>query len=114
MGHLRMSQERRRRRAYALQRARPAAGQSAPPGRWRMPGAAGGSQGMNHVPPWLSCIEAVLRKQEHMEVQMRWRRVRESAPDPPRVVVIGAGFAGLSAVAELAHAGFRVTLIDHH
>jgi NADH dehydrogenase len=32
----------------------------------------------------------------------------------PHVVVVGAGFAGLSATAELAKEGFRVTLIDRH
>lgn len=32
----------------------------------------------------------------------------------PHVVVLGAGFAGLSATAELARSGFRVTLVDHH
>lgn len=30
------------------------------------------------------------------------------------VVVLGAGFAGVSALRELAHAGFRVTLVDRH
>jgi NADH:ubiquinone reductase (H+-translocating) len=32
----------------------------------------------------------------------------------PHVVVIGAGFAGISATAELAKEGFRVTLLDRH
>ena len=32
----------------------------------------------------------------------------------PHVVVVGAGFAGLSATSELAKEGFRVTLIDRH
>ncbi|GAB3764407.1 NAD(P)/FAD-dependent oxidoreductase [Microlunatus parietis] len=32
----------------------------------------------------------------------------------PHVVVLGAGFAGISATAELAKSGFRVTLVDHH
>ncbi len=32
----------------------------------------------------------------------------------PHVVVLGAGFAGIAATAELARSGFRVTLIDHH
>lgn len=32
----------------------------------------------------------------------------------PHVVVLGAGFAGLSAVSTLAKEGFRVTLIDRH
>ncbi|SDT36307.1 NADH dehydrogenase [Friedmanniella luteola] len=32
----------------------------------------------------------------------------------PHVVVVGAGFAGLSATAELAKEGFRVTLINRH
>ncbi len=34
--------------------------------------------------------------------------------DMPHVVVLGAGFAGLSATSELAKEGFRVTLIDRH
>jgi NADH dehydrogenase len=32
----------------------------------------------------------------------------------PHVVVLGAGFAGLSATSELAKEGFRVTLVDRH
>ncbi|SDU98832.1 NADH dehydrogenase [Microlunatus sagamiharensis] len=32
----------------------------------------------------------------------------------PHVVVVGAGFAGLSASSELAKEGFRVTLVDRH
>jgi len=32
----------------------------------------------------------------------------------PHVVVVGAGFAGISATAELAKEGFRVTLLDRH
>lgn len=32
----------------------------------------------------------------------------------PHVVVLGAGFAGVSATSELAKLGFRVTLVDHH
>ncbi len=32
----------------------------------------------------------------------------------PHVVVVGAGFAGVSASAELAKEGFRVTLVDRH
>jgi NADH dehydrogenase len=32
----------------------------------------------------------------------------------PHVVVVGAGFAGVSAVSELSKEGFRVTLIDRH
>ena len=32
----------------------------------------------------------------------------------PHVVVVGAGFAGVSATSELAKEGFRVTLIDRH
>jgi len=32
----------------------------------------------------------------------------------PRVVVVGAGFAGISATSELAKEGFRVTLVDRH
>jgi NADH dehydrogenase len=56
----------------------------------------------------------VLRKHEQMEARMRWRRVRKPAPDAPQVIVIGAGFAGLSAVEKLAGAGFGVMLVDHH
>ena len=32
----------------------------------------------------------------------------------PHVVVVGAGFGGVSATSELAKEGFRVTLIDRH
>ena len=32
----------------------------------------------------------------------------------PHVVVVGAGFGGISATEELAKEGFRVTLIDRH
>ena len=32
----------------------------------------------------------------------------------PHVVVVGGGFAGVSATRELAKEGFRVTLIDRH
>ena len=32
----------------------------------------------------------------------------------PHVVVVGAGFGGVSASSELAKEGFRVTLIDRH
>ena len=32
----------------------------------------------------------------------------------PHVVVVGAGFAGVSATQELAKEGFRVTLLDRH
>lgn len=34
--------------------------------------------------------------------------------EPPRVVIVGAGFAGLSAAKALAHARVRVTVIDRH
>jgi NADH:ubiquinone reductase (H+-translocating) len=43
---------------------------------------------------------------------MRARRGRRPAEDAPRVIVIGAGFAGLAAVRALDRAGARVTLID--
>src|SRR5262249_26485635 len=47
---------------------------------------------------------------------MRWRRGRRrvAAQDAPRVIVVGAGFAGLAAVAELVRAGVRVMLIDRN
>src|ERR1700741_642879 len=32
----------------------------------------------------------------------------------PRVVIVGAGFGGLSAAKQLAHAPFNVTIIDRH
>ena len=38
----------------------------------------------------------------------------KSANDGPRVLVIGAGFGGLSTVSRLARGGFRVTLADRH
>src|SRR5579859_7836503 len=34
--------------------------------------------------------------------------------DAPRVIVVGAGFAGLAAVAELRRAGARVMLVDQN
>src|SRR5262249_9069875 len=37
-----------------------------------------------------------------------------AAQDAPRVIVVGAGFAGLAAVAELVRAGMRVMLIDRN
>ena len=38
----------------------------------------------------------------------------KSASDGPRVLVAGAGFAGLSTMSRLARGGFRVTLADRH
>ncbi len=38
----------------------------------------------------------------------------KSAKNGPHVLVVGAGFAGLSTVSRLARAGFRVTLADRH
>src|SRR5271170_2727442 len=37
-----------------------------------------------------------------------------AAPHRPRVVIIGAGFAGLTGAKELAHAAVDVTIIDRH
>ncbi|HYB85967.1 MAG TPA: NAD(P)/FAD-dependent oxidoreductase [Streptosporangiaceae bacterium] len=45
---------------------------------------------------------------------MRRRGRRVAREDAPRVIVVGAGFAGLAAVAELARAGMQVMLIDHN
>ncbi len=45
---------------------------------------------------------------------MRWARRRRPAADAPRVIVVGAGFAGLAAVVEVARAGARVMLIDRN
>ncbi len=45
---------------------------------------------------------------------MRRRGRRVAREDAPRVIVVGAGFAGLAAVAELARAGMKVMLIDHN
>jgi NADH dehydrogenase len=39
---------------------------------------------------------------------------RGPGPDRPRVIVVGAGFAGLAAVGELAHKGAQVMLIDRN
>src|SRR5438552_16752316 len=44
---------------------------------------------------------------------MRARR-RRPPEDTPWVIVVGAGFAGLAAVAELHRAGARVMLIDRN
>ncbi len=38
----------------------------------------------------------------------------EVVTEMPHVVIVGAGFGGLSAAAELAKEGFRVTLVDRH
>ena len=44
-----------------------------------------------------------------------WRRThRQAAGASPRVIVVGAGFAGLAAVEELDRAGARVLLIDRN
>jgi NADH dehydrogenase len=45
---------------------------------------------------------------------MTSRRRRQPPEGAPRVIVIGAGFAGLAAVAELHRAGARVLLIDRN
>jgi NADH:ubiquinone reductase (H+-translocating) len=42
------------------------------------------------------------------------RRMRQPAPDAASVVVIGAGFAGMASLKNLARAGLRVTLVDHN
>ena len=42
------------------------------------------------------------------------RRRRQPAADAPRVIVVGAGFAGLAAVTELTRVGARVMLIDRN
>lgn len=46
---------------------------------------------------------------------MKWRRRRRAATgDGPRVIVVGAGFAGLAAVAELRRLRAQVMLVDHN
>jgi NADH:ubiquinone reductase (H+-translocating) len=45
---------------------------------------------------------------------MRGRRRRVARAEAPRVIVVGAGFAGLAAVAELARAGMQVMLVDRN
>ena len=45
---------------------------------------------------------------------MRGRRRHSARSGAPRVIVVGAGFAGLAAVAELARAGMRVMLVDRN
>jgi NADH dehydrogenase len=42
------------------------------------------------------------------------RRRHRAAPDAPRVVIIGAGFAGLAAVRGLTRAGLRVAIVDRN
>jgi NADH dehydrogenase len=42
------------------------------------------------------------------------RRGQKPAPDGPRVIVVGAGFAGLTAARGLARSSARVMLIDRH
>ncbi len=41
-------------------------------------------------------------------------RRHQADPDAPHVVICGAGFGGLSAIAGLTRAGLRVTLVDGH
>jgi len=41
-------------------------------------------------------------------------RARQADPDAPHVVILGAGFGGLSAIDRLTRAGLRVTLLDAH
>ena len=43
-----------------------------------------------------------------------WRTHRQPAGDAPRVIVVGAGFAGMAAVQELDRAGAQVLLIDRN
>jgi NADH dehydrogenase len=45
---------------------------------------------------------------------MRWQQGRRPTGGAPRVIVVGAGFAGLSAVSELKRAGADVLLIDRN
>ena len=45
---------------------------------------------------------------------MTARRRRQPPEDAPRVIVVGAGFAGLAAVAELHRAGAQVMLVDRN
>ncbi|HEY2443197.1 MAG TPA: NAD(P)/FAD-dependent oxidoreductase [Streptosporangiaceae bacterium] len=45
---------------------------------------------------------------------VRVRRRRLPAPDAARVVVVGAGFGGLSTLRTLAGAGLRITLVDQN
>ena len=50
-----------------------------------------------------------------IDVTGLWRRAhRQAAGDAPRVIVVGAGFAGMAAVQELDRAGYRVLLIDRN
>jgi NADH:ubiquinone reductase (H+-translocating) len=51
----------------------------------------------------------------HTEIRASRRRGRaRAAPDAPRVVVIGAGFAGLSALHRLGRLPVRATLVDRN
>jgi NADH:ubiquinone reductase (H+-translocating) len=45
---------------------------------------------------------------------MRGRRRWVARADAPKAIVVGAGFAGLAAVAELARAGMQVMLVDRN
>ena len=49
-----------------------------------------------------------------IEVAGMWRTHRQSAGGWPRVIVVGAGFAGLTAVAELHREGAAVLLVDRN
>jgi len=48
--------------------------------------------------------------------KVKLHRAQETSvyPTSPRVVIVGAGFGGLSAAKQLARAPFDVTVVDRH
>lgn len=61
---------------------------------------------------WLQQVRPARGRQER--VAGMWRRKHGPASDGPRVIVVGAGFAGLAAVEGLARAGAQVMLVDRN
>ena len=63
----------------------------------------------------LPLLYQAVSRRSGIDVTGMWRRAhRQAAGDAPRVIVVGAGFAGMAAVQELDRAGAQVLLIDRN
>jgi NADH dehydrogenase len=63
----------------------------------------------------LALLYQAASRRSGIDVTGLWRRAhQQAAGDAPRVIVVGAGFAGMAAVQELDRAGYRVLLIDRN